>query len=245
MAALLLAIALIAWQAIRLIQRGNRLSDSNMALSDANRNLFNTNLELQGAMDNLRAAETQMVHSETMAGLGKLVAGVAHELNNPIGFIYANMDHIRRYVEELRTMSSNGTLTGEMAEKRAKLFDSLDRLVESSSGGADRIKRIVQGLRTFSRLDEANRKTVDIHEGLDTTLSLLEHDMREGVHVNRNYGELPHVDCFAGELNQVFMNLLTNAVDAMDGKGEITIRTEMVGGKCPHQNLRQWPRNRA
>jgi len=115
-----------------------------------------------------------------------------------------------------------------MVDRRTKVFDSLGRLIESSAGGADRIKRIVQGLRTFSRLDESERKTVDIHEGLDTTLALLEHDLKEGIQVHKEYGDLPHIDCFAGELNQVFMNLITNAIDATGGKGEISIQTARV-----------------
>ncbi len=186
--------------------------------------------ELKQTLEELRAAEAQLVHSEKMAGLGKLVAGVAHELNNPIGFIYANMDHFRRYVGELKTVFDGGSLPAEPAERAGRAFEVLGRLIESCSNGADRIKKIVQGLRTFSRLDEAERKAVDIHEGIDSTLALLEHHLKDRIQVRQDYGYIPQVECYAGQLNQVFMNLLTNAADAIEGEGGIWITTAVEDG---------------
>ncbi|MDA0746069.1 MAG: ATP-binding protein [bacterium] len=224
-AALCVAVGLIALQATRLIQRGRRLEESNGAISDANRKLFQTNVELQDTLKELKTAQVQMVHSEKMAGLGRLVAGVAHELNNPIGFIYANMDHLRRYVGELRELCHG--VSPEVVARREKVFETLGRLIASCAGGADRIKRIVLGLRTFSRLDEADRKVVDIHEGIDTTLALLEHQFKDRIQIKKEYADLPPVECYAGQLNQVFMNLLTNASDAIEEEGEIFIRTHL------------------
>ena len=185
--------------------------------------------DLQKALADLQAAETQLVHSEKMAGLGKLVAGVAHELNNPIGFIYANMGHFERYVGVLKGVCERAGVNGDDAEQASKAFTTLDRLIKSCSGGAQRIKQIVLGLRTFSRLDEAERKSVDLHEGIDSTLTLLDHHLKDRITVEKNYGSLPMVECYAGQLNQVFMNLLTNAADAIEGEGAITVTTEVEG----------------
>ncbi|MDP6041021.1 MAG: response regulator [Candidatus Latescibacteria bacterium] len=182
--------------------------------------------DLKQALEELKSAEAQLVHSEKMAGLGKLVAGVAHELNNPIGFIYANMGHFSRYIGVLKSICDTAGISGDDAEKAEKSFSTLNRLIESCSNGSQRIKEIVLGLRTFSRLDEAERKSVDLHEGIDSTLTLLEHLFKERITVEKNYGDLPMVECYAGQLNQVFMNLLTNATDAIDGEGKITISTQ-------------------
>ncbi len=181
--------------------------------------------ELQQTLKKVRAAEAQLVHSEKMAGLGKLVAGVAHELNNPIGFIYANMGHFERYIGVLKSICDKSDVSGEDLEQAQKAFSTLERLITSCSGGAQRIKEIVLGLRAFSRLDEAERKAVDLHEGIDSTLTLLDHHLKDHVTVVKDYGQLPMVECYAGQLNQVLMNLITNAADAIDGEGQITIAT--------------------
>lgn len=181
--------------------------------------------DLQQTLNELRAAETQLVHSEKMAGLGKLVAGIAHELNNPIGFIYANMGHFERYVGVLKGICDRSGVQGDDLEQAQKAFSTLERLIESCSGGAQRIKEIVLGLRTFSRLDEAERKPVDLHEGIDSTLTLIDHHLKDRVTVEKDYGQLPMVECYAGQLNQVLMNLITNAADAIEGEGEIVITT--------------------
>lgn len=181
--------------------------------------------EVQQTLDDLRAAEAQLVHSEKMAGLGKLVARVAHELNNPIGFIYANMGHFERYIGVLKGICDKSGVEGEDLEQAQKAFSTLERLIASCSGGAQRIKEIVLGLRTFSRLDEAERKSVDLHEGINSTLTLIDHHLKDRITVEKDYGQLPLVECYAGQLNMVLMNLITNAADAIEGEGRIVIKT--------------------
>ncbi|MBI4553469.1 MAG: response regulator [Candidatus Latescibacteria bacterium] len=182
---------------------------------------------LKEALAQLQAAEAQLVHSEKMAALGKLVAGVAHELNNPISFIYANMDHFRRYVGMVKTVCESASLAPDAADHASNAFQTLDRLIESCADGAQRIKRIVLGLRTFSRLDEVERKMVDLHEGIDSTLALLEHRLKDRITLHREYGNLPPVECYTGQLNQVIMNLVSNAIDAIPGHGDIWITTRV------------------
>ncbi len=184
--------------------------------------------ELRNTLEELKANEAQLVHSEKMAGLGKLVAGVAHELNNPIGFIYANMDHFRRYIGELRKVCETASLGEEEENRSARAFQTLNKLIDSCSDGAQRIKEIVLDLRTFSRLDEAELKAVDILEGIESTLTLMEHHLKDRVVVVKDFEKLPPVVCYAGQLNQVFMNLIQNAADAIEGEGEVTISTRAM-----------------
>jgi signal transduction histidine kinase len=185
--------------------------------------------ELRTALNDLHTAETQLVHSEKMAALGKLVAGVAHELNNPVGSIYANMANMQRYLGDLQNTFQSIDLDAGTAPGVDRIFSVLDRLSQSCTHGAERIKRIVQDLRTFSRLDEAELKAADIHESIDNTLALLEHTLEHRITVHRNYGDIPKVLCYAGQLNQVFMNLLSNASDAIPETGDITITTRLSG----------------
>jgi signal transduction histidine kinase len=146
------------------------------------------------------------------------VAGIAHELNNPIGFVHANLQLMDEYVKKL--IASGGA--GENAE-RAR--EALAKLLSRSREGTARVKKIVEDLRTFSRLDQAELQDVDVHEGIDRTLSLIEPRLKDGIEVVRDYGPLPRIRCYAGQLNQVFMNLLINACDALGRQGTITVRT--------------------
>ena len=165
-----------------------------------------------------------------MSALGNLVAGVAHEINNPVGFIYSNVNHATEYVRDLLDVIEVYRNEHEETEAIAEKLEEVDlpfleedvmKMLRSMKGGADRIKQIVLSLRTFSRLDEADLKFADLHQGLDSTLTILEHRLkgtgeRPAINVVQDYGTLPLVNCFAGEMNQVFMNLIINAVDALE-----------------------------
>jgi signal transduction histidine kinase len=177
-----------------------------------------------------------------MASLRQLAAGVAHELNNPAGFIYGNMELLAECAESvgrLLAFYDRAHLTPEDAARARAIkeeinykaaLDDLCSIVADCREGAERIRDVVQNLRTFSRLDEAEFKKVDIHEGLESTLRLLSRDYGNGnITLSRDYGELPLVDCFAGQLNQVWLNLLVNAAHAVREGGEVGITTRREG----------------
>ena len=169
--------------------------------------------ELTRAYRELQEAEARLVHSEKMRALGDLVAGLAHQMNNPLGFLYANLHYIKRELEGIRASASE--------EK----FSRVERLLEGSKEGARRLKEIVEALRNFSRAGEVERKPVDIHKCIDDTLTLLTHRLKDRIKVHKEYGDLPPVVCDPGQMNQVWMNLLANAIEAIKGEGEIWIRT--------------------
>ncbi len=177
------------------------------------------NDELRRTLHELRETQGQLVQSKKLASLGELVAGVAHELNNPIGFLYANLDHIDRYLARLRAGE------GDPAQVHALLGE----MIESCREGARRTKAIVQDLRTFSRLDEHERKPTDLNAAIETTLRLLAHRVGRGIEIVKDLGELPFVPCYPGPINQVLMNLLANACDAVGERGRIAITTRRIG----------------
>ncbi len=201
------------------------------------RELEEKNRSLQQLNAQLKETQMQLVHSEKMASLGQLVAGIAHELNNPIAFVYSNMTVLQDYMTTLRHLQEQLQqqqrleLDATEREKLLEILSDMHQLVAESLEGSQRVKEVVQNLRNFSRLDQAALKPVDIHEGLEATLRLLAHELRRGITVHREYGQLPPVLCQPGPLNQVFMNLLVNAIQAIPDNGEIFIRTRQEGAQ--------------
>ena len=169
----------------------------------------------------LRETQDQLMQSEKLKSMGQLVAGVAHELNNPIGFVHANIQLLDEYISRLLEGSVDPTETEQVRE-------AISKLLLRSREGTQRVKEIVQDLRTFSRMDQAEIEEVDLHQELNRTLALMAPRFKHGVEVERDYGELPPVRCYPGQLNQVFLNLLMNAADAMQGHGRVTVRTRLT-----------------
>jgi signal transduction histidine kinase len=189
------------------------------------------NFLLQEALDNLKASQVQQIQNEKMVALGQLVAGLAHEINNPISFIYGNLQYASQYVEDLVKMIEvyqqeypKPTPKVQQISKDVDLnfiIKDLQNLIGAMYRGSDRIREIVLALQHFSRHDEAEMKRVNIHEDIENTLVMLQHRLREAgdrpaIVVVKDYGNLPLVTCYASELNQVFMHLLNNAIDAIE-----------------------------
>ncbi len=216
--------------------------------------------DLKHTLQQLQRTQTQLIQSEKMSSLGELVAGIAHEINNPVNFIFGNLTHATEYVSDLLFLlklyqEKYPDPEPEIQEVISAidldfLLYDLPKLLNSMKIGADRIQKIVVSLRTFSRMDEAEVKDVDIHDGIESTLLILKHRLKAkcdhvGIETIKEYGKLPNLECYAGQLNQVFMNLLSNAIDALESRIEndycfkptIRIKTELVKGQLSEDGI--------
>ena len=201
--------------------------------------------ELQVLNDRLQAAHAQLLQSEKMASIGQLAAGIAHEINNPVGYVASNLGTLQRYVNDLFRLINacekaeschlaDPALNAELASLKrdidlAFLQEDTVSLVRESQEGLGRVRKIIQDLKEFSHVDRAEWQWTDLHAGLESTLNIVWNELKYKAEVVKNYGKLPQVECIPSQINQVFMNLLVNAAQAIEGHGIITIVTGAEG----------------
>ena len=216
-------------------------------LGAANATLQREQNDLKLLLEKVEQTQSQLLQSEKMASIGQLAAGVAHEINNPIGFVNSNLGTLKTYVERLLTLvelSRDGKASA--ADFKAADFDYLrgdiGDLIHESRDGLERVKKIVSNLKDFSHVDEVEWQDADLNAGLDSTLNVVWNEIKYKAEVIKELGELPPVHCIAAQINQVFMNLLVNAAQAIEQKGAITValRCRWRGGLDRNRRHREW-----
>ena len=189
------------------------------------------NSQLEETLQQLQETQNQLIMNEKMASLGNLVAGVAHEVNNPIGAVKSASDVSARCIDKIEGIISEVSASLKENTQFNKALGLLRDSNRITVTGSERIAKIVQSLKNFARLDEANFQEADIHEGLESTLTLIEHELKNRVTVTKSFGDVPRIQCYPNELNQVFMNLFVNAAHAIEGEGKIRIETDVENEK--------------
>jgi len=202
------------------------------ALEQTNTELDQKNKELNRLFKELQQKEGQLIHSEKMASLGHLVAGISHELNNPISFIYANTKALDKYLNQLEILWGDLDLAedNKLHQNFEDLVRELKSIITDNLSGSRNVKELVQNLKNFSRLDQADWKEAHLVEGIESSLKILKPQITEEIEIIRQIDDDPLVFCNPGQLNQVFLNLLSNALQAMDGQGKLTISTKIEQG---------------
>ncbi|WP_375491533.1 AAA family ATPase [uncultured Nostoc sp.] len=211
-------------------------------IQERTRELNENNVRLKQTLRELKLTQTQLIQTEKMSSLGQMIAGIAHEINNPVSFIHGNLVHIDNYTQDLLSLIDiYQNIYPDLAPEIEEFLENIDvdfikedmpKTLSSMKIGTQRIREIVLTLRNFSRLDEADMKPVNIHEGIESTLLILQSRLqvkpgKPAIEIIKNYGDLPKIECYAGQLNQVFMNILNNAIDALE-KSNQEIKAEDI-----------------
>jgi len=232
-------------------QRQEEIMAQSEEIKQANEEILSTNEALEGqknelklTLENLKLTQAQLLQSEKMASVGQLTAGIAHEINNPVNFISGNVKPLSRDIDDIleilykyesiireKGLEESFSEINSLKEKLdyQYLTDEIKKLLDGISEGAVRSSQIVKGLRSFSRIDDEKFKMADLHEGIDSTLILLYNKTKNRIKVHKEYGELPEIDCLPSKLNQVFMNIISNGIQAIEEKGDIFIKTISSG----------------
>lgn len=239
----------------KVAERTAELSEANEHLQTEICDRKQAQAELQQTLEKLQKAQAQLIQTEKMSGLGQMVAGVAHEINNPVSFIYSNIAPAKEYIRDLfgllQLYQEQYPEPTEEIEAEIEAIDldfileDLPKILNSMKFGAERISEIVKSLRTFARLQEAELKLINLHESLESTLIILKHRLksqgnRPTIEIIKEYGEVPQVECYAGQLNQVFMNLLNNAIDAFEMASDPSDTLISSTPSTPKIYLRSW-----
>jgi signal transduction histidine kinase len=233
---------LLSSQAAISLENAQLYSNLEEKVTQRTQELNENNLHLEQTLHELKATQSQLIQTEKMSSLGQMVAGIAHEINNPVNFIYANIEHASNYIESiinlLNIYQQEYPCPSATIEKYKQdndfdfVIQDLPRILDSMMVGSERIRKIILSLRNFSRLDESAIKSVDIHEGIDSTLMILETRFQEKLGYSSNviikkYGDIPLVQCYASQMNQVFMNIISNAIDVLKQRQENLSTTEL------------------
>ncbi|NQU37682.1 MAG: hypothetical protein HQ526_08840 [Actinobacteria bacterium] len=203
--------------------RDEKIDELETRVLERTQELQEKNAVLEATLTQLRETQNRLIVQEKMATLGNLVAGIIHELNSPLGAVNSSADVIARGLVRIRTAAEKSDLNAD--QRFLQLLELLDTSSATTDRAIQRIRRVTDSLKSFTRLDQAEYQPADIHEGLESTLTLLEHELKDRIAVTRDYADLPAIHCSPSEINQVFMNVLMNASQALEGKGEISIKT--------------------
>jgi signal transduction histidine kinase/ligand-binding sensor domain-containing protein len=225
--------AAVGLQTVRVIRRDRDLRLSNAALTTANTDLETLNQDLTDSNRQLAETRDQLILSEKMASLGNLVAGVAHEVNNPMGAFGSAADTLRRCIDRVGSLIGRASTVDEIRENQQyqRAISLMSDTTDTAVAAGERVTTIVDSLRRFAHLDEAEYQQINLHESLDSIITLKAHDVENRVAINRNYGDIPPVTCYAGELNQALMNVFVNAIESLEGEsGTITFTTSEDNG---------------
>jgi two-component system, NtrC family, sensor kinase len=239
---------LLSLQKESIMNINKELEEKNNEIEKQRDKITNSFIELENTVEELKKTQNQLLEAEKMASIGQLTAGIAHEINNPINFVSSNISPLRMNLKELkeiletyRIATSNGIENDKIqyAKELESKYDldyliaEVDLLLDGISEGASRTKDIVHGLRNFSRVDEHELRSASVHDGLDSTLLLLNNLLKNRIEVEKIYDEnLQSIECYPGQLNQVFMNILNNAIQAIEGPGKIIIKTRRIRNRA-------------